>query len=986
MLTLAACSSKDDTVGSVGVTQETEQFQRANHQRAPGSWVTSGSKKLDVAAQRRYQAMGYFSQGDLEKAEPLLIESLKLYKDALEEGRTNLKNQISREYMEAHRYLYILYSETDRHNEAEQSLNKGIIALAENFNASDQTINAFIKSIEKFNKDQANRQYIEQQVASQNRNHPEEGSPYILASKNRVLGNKHFFKQEYDKAEHYFQLVLDYCETSSDQAPDLCCKAMNDMGALKSGIVQSDDGLSYFESALSLAEKHFSPDHIIIADTLVNIGHYYSSVADYKKALPPYKRSLRIFEKSYGPNHPSVLQIHFALGRLYLFEDDIDNASQYTKKAMTGIERTLGTDNGVYARCLFNMGFIHQRNKEYIQAEKYYIRALGIWKNETGPTFQPQSITHTLLARLYAERKDYELAVYNLIECHQIVDKSVDQITDFTSENQQLYRAEEDTYTLKKYLDLIGKHYTEDQLKIKEAFNIWLKGKGRILDVQARLYDYHLAGDNQEIARLMTDLNKVRAELSRLTFSQPGNLDKGLYKRNAEELEKKKDRLEAQLSRISKSFSATRKIATADSGQISKMLPNGSVLLEFARTQAILENSEGGVDTSYIAFILHASEGGDVGLVNLGDANQIDDLITEYKKALSASGKEDGRAAIATSRQLYNLVFHPLVKYLGTSKHIFISPDGNLSLIPFEVFQKPNGSFLIDEYTINYLSASRDLVGFDNERRADGKCLLMGGPDFNMASSNSSFSGKAATTRDSDLGKLSFGPLPAAKEELEAISKVMGGDQTELYIGQDALEETLLNADHPTIIHLATHGFFLSGDQLPGDGRGFKMAELSTTGKKPRPQIKLDIKNPLLRSGIQLAGAKSSFVNGAIGSYDGFATAEEILGMNLHGTEMVVLSACDTGLGEVKSGEGVFGLRRAFTQAGAKSLVMSMWKVPDKETKELMVQFYKNIKSGTMNRCQALRQAILKEKEIVKQRYGYDNPRYWGAFVFMGQS
>ena len=115
--------------------------------------------------------------------------------------------------------------------------------------------------------------------------------------------------------------------------------------------------------------------------------------------------------------------------------------------------------------------------------------------------------------------------------------------------------------------------------------------------------------------------------------------------------------------------------------------------------------------------------------------------------------------------------------------------------------------------------------------------------------------------------------------------------------------------------------------------------------------------------------------------YDGIVTAEEILGMNLHGTEMVVLSACDTGLGEVKSGEGVFGLRRAFTQAGAKSLVMSLWKVPDRETKELMVQFYRNIKAGTMNRCQALRQAILKQKEIVRERYGNNNPRYWGAFV-----
>jgi CHAT domain-containing protein len=122
-------------------------------------------------------------------------------------------------------------------------------------------------------------------------------------------------------------------------------------------------------------------------------------------------------------------------------------------------------------------------------------------------------------------------------------------------------------------------------------------------------------------------------------------------------------------------------------------------------------------------------------------------------------------------------------------------------------------------------------------------------------------------------------------------------------------------------------------------------------------------------------------------SHDGIVTAEEILGMNLHGTEMVVLSACDTGLGDVKSGEGVFGLRRAFTQAGAKSLVMSLWKVPDKETKELMVQFYRNIKSGKMNRCQFVAAGDPERKGDCPANaiFGHDNPRYWGAFVFMGQ-
>ena len=816
---------------------------------------------------------------------------------------------------------------------------------------------------------------------------PSASSQYNKAKYHRDIGNRYFFNKEYDKAEHYFQLVLDYCDTNSDQTPELCCKAMDDMGALKLGVVQSDEGFSYFESALSLAEKHFPPDHIIIADILVNIGHYYSSIADYRNSLSPYERALKIFENKFHPNHSSVLQIYFALGRLYLFEDDIGKALYFTEKAMVGIEKTLGTDSELYARCLFNLGFIHHGKKEFDQAEQFYSRAIDIWEKNLGPTFQPQAITHTLLARLYAEKGDFEKASACLIKCHKIVDKSIDQITDFTSEGQQLYRAEEDIYTMQKYLDLIGNYYREDRQKIKEAFNVWLKGKGRILDLQARLYEFNLSGDNPESVKLFQELEKVRAKLSRMAFSKPGIMDGSQHEQKIEELQRKKNQLEAQLSRISKPFATKRKMAKAYSEQISKMLPNGSVLLEFARTQSILENSKGGVGNSYIAFILHANEGNNVGMVDLGDADQIDSLITKYKIALAESNKGHDTAAVATSRELYDLIFHPLLKYISSSKNIFISPDGNLSLMPFEVLQNHDGSFLIEEYTINYLSAGRDFVGFTNDRSANGKCLLMGAPDFNLASLNIPPDGKASPPRSADLTELSFVPLNYAKTELEAISMVMGADQSELHIGKDALEETLLNADHPAIIHLATHGFFLSDQKLPGTGRGFQMAALPAAGEQSNLQVngKIEIENPLLRSGILLAGAKRSLAEGCTGFHDGIVTAEKILGMNLHGTEMVVLSACDTGLGEVRSGEGVFGLRRAFTQAGANSLVMSLWKVPDKETKELMIQFYRNIKSGTMNRCQALRQAILKEKEIVRKRYGHDNPRYWGAFVFMGQ-
>ena len=164
-----------------------------------------------------------------------------------------------------------------------------------------------------------------------------------------------------------------------------------------------------------------------------------------------------------------------------------------------------------------------------------------------------------------------------------------------------------------------------------------------------------------------------------------------------------------------------------------------------------------------------------------------------------------------------------------------------------------------------------------------------------------------------------------------------------------------------------------------------KSRGISIIGKdKTTPKKPVNIENPFLRAGLALTGANRSLA--LEGVAEGILTAEKILGLNLRGTDLVVLSACETGMGDVKNGEGVYGLRRAFTQAGAKSLVMSLWEVPDKETKELMVSFYKNLQSGKTNRAAALRNAALKQRETVKARYGSDNPYYWAAFVFLGEA
>jgi CHAT domain-containing protein len=213
-----------------------------------------------------------------------------------------------------------------------------------------------------------------------------------------------------------------------------------------------------------------------------------------------------------------------------------------------------------------------------------------------------------------------------------------------------------------------------------------------------------------------------------------------------------------------------------------------------------------------------------------------------------------------------------------------------------------------------------------------------------------------------------------------AIEKILDAENVKVYLGDQVLEEVLRQDPAPSTLHLATHGFFLTDLVVrpPQDRNALTSVNDIAAGTRG-----IQILNPLLRSGLALAGANRSASDGR--REDGILTAEKVLGMQLKGTDLVVLSACETGLGEVKIGEGVFGLRRAFNQAGAGALVMSMWGVPDLETKELMVRFYEYLKAGRYDGAECLRQAMLDEKQVVKKRYNHPSPLFWGAFVYLGK-
>ncbi len=511
------------------------------------------------------------------------------------------------------------------------------------------------------------------------------------------------------------------------------------------------------------------------------------------------------------------------------------------------------------------------------------------------------------------------------------------------------------------------------------------------LEAQRRNREALIVQDSVEAKQIFQEISAVSSKISNLLFSGPGETPPDVYRKKIQAFESARESLESRLINLSRALVLEKQEAEVDCDTIISSLPKNAVLLEFVATPTVLsfakDEDKELQKGHYFAFILFPGMPDKVRWSYLGRAYGIDQKVASLRREIATMGKN----AEKLSRELYDIVFAPIEKKLGETKEIFISPDGNLNLVPFEVLVDKNGRYLIEKYTFNYLSAARELVRFGKVEAKNETAVLIGDPDFDLTPDQKKpYLAKQGLTRTEasgismrspDMKSLHFSRLPGAKDELEEINRILKDHfQSESYTGLDALEETLKKKSRPKMLHLATHGFFMEDVEYDGAGDPYSNESLAS-----KPELDRHIlSRPMLRSGFVLAGANNAEKLHDENMEDGVVTAEEIQGLNLWGTDMVVLSACNTGLGEVQTGEGVFGLRRAFSMAGAKSLIMSMWNVPDKETKELMVAFYKNVMSGKMNRCQALRQAALAEMKVAEERYGSPYPFVWGAFVFIG--
>jgi CHAT domain-containing protein len=512
------------------------------------------------------------------------------------------------------------------------------------------------------------------------------------------------------------------------------------------------------------------------------------------------------------------------------------------------------------------------------------------------------------------------------------------------------------------------------------ALTTVLQRKGIVLDALTDSLQTLRQNLKPEDQKLLNELAASRSQLAALLFKGTGNLPPDQYRQQVATLKAQADQLEGILSTRSAEFRTESQPVTIEA--VQQLIPSDAALVELVLYQpfnakATKQDEKWGAPR-YVAYVLHSK--GEPKWVDLGEAAAINQAVTDFRKALRSSRYSNVKQV---ARTLDELLMQPVRKLLGNTRTVLLSPDSQLNLIPFAALVDENNRYLVENYSITYLSSGRDLFRLQNPTKSGSAPVLIANPDYDKPGNSSV---PVATTRSTlnqrstDLAQLQFDPLPGTAAEAEAIAPMLPG--VTLLTGMGATENALKQLQSPKILHIATHGFFLNNVPLvaPPDfsGSSFQyrasIEPVPTSLHRPRPTTG-NTENPLLRSGIALAG----FNPRKSGSEDGVLTALEAAGLNLSGTRLVVLSACETGLGDVVNGDGVYGLRRAFAVAGTESQLISLWAVDDFGTKDLMVSYYKRLMAN-VERSQALRQTQLE----MLQNPQYQHPYYWAAFIPSG--
>ncbi len=699
------------------------------------------------------------------------------------------------------------------------------------------------------------------------------------------------------------------------------------------------------DSALDVAKESLGENSNRYQKLMINKALLLTDIGKYTEAETIYKDAIELKEKKLGKHHPDYAQMLMSLASLYVQMDRPDDVKSLLEDAADIYKDKFGEESLPYAAANSNLGKFYQYEKKYTEAEPLLENALKIRQDKLGEnnplyvsSMEDMAINFWKTGDLEKAKKEYS----------DVLEKTIGFINTYfppMSESEKTKYWDKLQPRFERYFSFVGDNFKSDPSLLEQAFNVRLATKALLLNATSKVKSLILNSKDQKLIDDYLRWLDSKEMLARYySLSKEELTDEKI---NLDSIERATNDLERSLSERSSEFTSGYSKDDITFRDIKAQLTHDESLVEIIQYQYFDNKFTG--NSRYLALVIDGKDTSSIKGVLLDNGNELESKYYNfYKNSIRLR---------TTDNYSYNEFWKPIDDLLGNSKTLYVSPDGIYNEINVNTFRKPDGSYVIDSRDIITIGSSRDLPEVKKVMarapiaQAGTNAFLLGYPNYG------------------DDKKLA--PLPGSKVEIDNINKILsaGKIKTNEYLQNQATEQNVKKAESPKIMHIATHGYFLKDvDKLSGE----KVFGIESDKAKD---------NPLLRSGLFFTGSALSMdgqnTSELSNEDNGILTAYEAMNLDLDKTDVVVLSACETGLGDIKSGEGVYGLQRAFFIAGSKAIVMSLWKVNDEATQQLMTLFYSEwVKSG--NKLKSFRDAQLALKNKMK------DPYFWGAFVMIG--
>ena len=796
----------------------------------------------------------------------------------------------------------------------------------------------------------------------------------------------------YDKAEPLYKSALRNAEAVLGQKHPTTLALMNNLASLYESQGNFEKSEPLYFATISLNEAVYGKDHPNTIAGVNNLGYLYLIQQDYKKAEPLFSRVLTNWEAQLGERHQKTLKALNNLARVYHKQEKLEAAEEMFARALRLRKEVLGDKHPDVVRSMVDISGLYISQNRNSEAEKMLLETVALSEEILGNKHQYTFEALTALATLQEKTEQYEKALATRLLAFDRRTEFFDQVLWAAGENTRqsyidLHKPEQD-----RFLALLARIDNKEAAKL--ALHLSLERKGLLLKISSEINKIIQMTQSPELANKAETLNQKRKELASLTLSGPTTESPEEFRIKIAALEEALFEIQAELGRASLIYHVASSRVSVDN--VFENLDVKDVLVDFLtyednglKMMAVVAQSD--PERCYIFWECKHNR---IEIIPLGDLEPIKNAVTYFREAIQNEDAEEEELQ-ETGADIFAKIWKPLQPFIGSKKSVYIVPDSALHLLPFDSMIDDDGNYMLQGYDLKILSSSRDLV-VAALPSADGDFMILAGPDYDLddervKSKKVAIKGKRSATgrgmrvASHGLRSLSFGPLDGAELEGKTIKSVsdsfekLEGAEKEvqansiIYLQKEAEEQQLRTIGKaPKMLHIATHGFFLQGEERLKK----RLLSLNRGGTliPPPPGD-----NPMLRAGLAFAGINSNapFLGEIDTNNDGVLTAMEVLSLDLAGTELVVLSACETGVGEIHAGEGVYGLRRAFQEAGVKSVVNSLWPVSDEGTRRLMTEFYTQLFQKVPAR-EALKAAQLKLLQTE-----WNHPYYWSAFVLV---